>query len=273
MMKHQDLGVLEGPVLLFGGPYSNLQAFEALMAQARAREMTGERMICTGDVIAYCGDPSATLNAMRREGIPLVAGNCEKQLAGGAQDCGCGFEEGTVCDLLSAGWFSFANSQVSAEQRAWMANAPDIISFSHAGLRYAVIHGGFRDIARFIWKTSGDDVFAEEWAAVEAAIGPVDGIVAGHSGLPFVKQTPKGVWINAGVIGMPPHDGGPETRFAVLDQGRVSFHALAYDVKAAVQSMERAGLTQGYHRALQSGYWPSEDVLPPGLRRAALASG
>ncbi len=40
-----------------------------------------------------------------------------------------------------------------------------------------------------------------------------------------------------------------------------------------VAAMERAGLTQGYHSALRSGYWPSEDVLPPELRRAALASG
>lgn len=272
-MKIQDLGNLEGPVLLFGGPYANLQAFEALMAQAKALGIACERMICTGDVVAYCGDPSATLDAMRDQDISLVAGNCEKQLAAGAQDCGCGFEAGTVCDLLSAGWFAFANSQVSIPQRAWMASAPDIVTFTQAGLRYGVIHGGVHDIARFIWQTSGDDVFTQEWEAVEAAIGPVDGIIAGHSGLPFVKQIPQGVWINAGVIGMPPHDGAPQTRFATLDHGAVTFHALAYDVKAAVASMERAGLTQGYHRALQSGYWPSEDVLPPGLRRPALASG
>lgn len=273
MMKHQDLGLQDAPLLLFGGPYSNLQAFEALMAQARMRNISTTQMICTGDVVAYCGDPSATVDAMRYAGIALVAGNCEKQLAAGALDCGCGFEQGTACDLLSAGWFSFANGQVTPAQRRWMADAPDIISFSQGGVRFAVIHGGVRDIARFIWKTSEDAAFADEWAAVEATIGPVDAIIAGHSGLPFLKETGKGVWINAGVIGMPPHDGGTNTRFAVLDQGAVTFHQLHYDVSGAVKSMERAGLTQGYHHALETGYWPSEDVLPPDLRGAVLASG
>jgi predicted phosphodiesterase len=273
IVKHQDLGTLSGSVLLFGGPYSNLQAFEALMSAARGLGVPASRMICTGDVVAYCGDASATSEAVRQAGVPLIAGNCEKQLAAGALDCGCGFDAGTTCDLLSAGWYSNANRHVTQGQREWMAGAADIISFTQSGKRYAVIHGGLTDIARFIWSTSKPEVFEEEWAAVEAAIGPVDGIVAGHSGIPFTKDCVKGWWINAGVIGMPPHDGGQETRFAVLDQGQVSFRKLPYDVAGAIQAMEAAGLTQGYHTALRSGYWPSEDVLPAELRRAALASG
>jgi hypothetical protein len=42
---------------------------------------------------------------------------------------------------------------------------------------------------------------------------------------------------------------------------------LSYDVDSAVKDMKDAGLTQGYHRALSSGVWPSEDVLPQALRR------
>lgn len=41
---------------------------------------------------------------MRRRSLmalPLIAGSCEENLAAGALDCGCGFEEGTACDLLS----------------------------------------------------------------------------------------------------------------------------------------------------------------------------
>jgi predicted phosphodiesterase len=273
IVKHQDLGALEGPVLLFGGPYSNFQAFEALIGAAQRLCIPAGRMICTGDVVAYCGDPSATSNAVRQAGVALVAGNCEKQLAANALDCGCGFDAGTTCDLLSAGWYNVANAQVSQSQRDWMGDAPDIISFTHGGQRFGVIHGGATDIARFIWPTSGAHVFAEEWEAVEAAIGPVDGIIAGHSGIPFARDCAKGPWINAGVIGMPPHDGGQQTRFAVLDQGQVTFHMLDYDVDGAVHAMEQAGLIQGYHTALRSGYWPSEDVLPPDLRRSGLANG
>jgi len=71
---------------------------------------------------------------------------------------------------------------------------------------------------------------------------------------------------------MPPNDGRQATRFAVVQGGAVSTHTLSYDVAAAVSDMRDAGLTQGYHTALDSGYWPSEDVLPLDLR-VSCASG
>ena len=272
-VNHQDLGQLNGPIVLFGGPYSNLQALDALFDRARALGVGPDRMICTGDVVAYCADAHAVSDRMQDSGIAVVAGNCEKQLAAGAMDCGCGFEDGSACDLLSVGWYGYASAQITQAQRDWMGQVPDILSFHHAGKRYAVIHGGHHDIARFIWPVSPEAVFDAEWQAVERSIGPVDGIIAGHCGVAFERQTARGMWINAGVIGMPPNDGAPQTRFAVLDAGQVSFHRLDYDHAAAARAMVQAGLTQGYHKALETGHWPSEDVLPPELRRPALASG
>lgn len=267
-MIRQDLGVLDGDLLLFGGPYSNCQAMGALLARAQAAGITGERMICTGDVVAYCGAAAATVALVRASGCAVVAGNCEVQLAQDAEDCGCGFDAGTVCDRLSAAWFAHARGALDARARDWMGGLPDVVTFHHHGRRYGVIHGGVRDVARFVWESDPEVVFAEEWEALEAQVGPVDGVVAGHSGLPFVRKTARGPWINAGVIGMPPHDGAPQTRYCVLSQGRARIEVLAYDVAGAVAQMQAAGLPADYARALESGYWPSEDVLPPGLRVA-----
>lgn len=267
-MKHQDLGTLDDPIVLFGGPYSNLQATQALIARA-----DGRPMICTGDVVAYCGAPARTVALVRAAGCPVVAGNCEIQLGNGAQDCGCGFEEGTACDLLSGSWYAFAQDHLSENDKTWMATLPDMISFQHSGARYAVIHGGVTDVARFIWSTSPEQVLLEEWRHVEDAIGPIDHIITGHSGIPFVTETPKGLWINAGVIGMPPHDGAPLTRFAVLEGGKVRIEALDYDAAGAAADMEHAKLPAGYRDGLLSGYWPSEEVLPSDLRIFASASG
>ena len=257
---------MSGPVLLFGGPYSNLNALEALIAQARARGVPPDRMICTGDVVAYCAEPAECVARVRALGCHVIAGNCERQLAAGASDCGCGFDEGSSCDLLSAGWFAFADARIKSAERGWMADLPDLAVFRHAGRRYGVLHGGVSDIARFLWPVSPDDAFGEEFASFAEIAGPVDAIVAGHCGIPFVRDTPWGAWINAGVIGMPPNDGRPATRFALLGAGRVEIAALRYDHDAARAAMERAGLVQGYHDALCSGYWPSEDILPPVLR-------
>ncbi|MEQ6203794.1 metallophosphoesterase family protein [Sulfitobacter sp. HNIBRBA2951] len=265
-MKHRDLGVLEGDLLVFGGPYSNLQATEAVLAQAEALGIAASHVICTGDIVAYCGAPAATLAAVRASGCTLIAGNCEVQLAANADDCGCGFEEGTTCDRLSVAWYAYARAQLDADARDWMRDLPDVVTFTHHGTRYGVIHGGVSDVARFIWETDAEDVFAREWDALEAIAGKVNAVIAGHSGLPFMRGTARGAWINAGVVGMPPHDGVCDVRFAVLDAGGTRIERLRYDVQGAVADMTNAGLPRDYADALRSGYWPSEDVLPPALR-------
>lgn len=60
-----ELGTLDGPVLLFGGNYSNLRATEALIAEASRLGVPADHVICTGDVVAYCADPQATVDRMR----------------------------------------------------------------------------------------------------------------------------------------------------------------------------------------------------------------
>ena len=262
-----DLGVLDGDVLVFGGPYSNLQATEALIAEAKRRGIPPGRCICTGDAVAYCADPDATLTALRGFGCALVAGNCEKQLADGATDCGCGFDADSACDLLSAGWFAHVDRCVGAPDRAWMGARPDMIVFRQGAVRCAVIHGGVTDIARFLWPVSAAAAFAEEIAAVRALAGSVDVILAGHCGVAFQRQIGDVTWVNAGAIGMPPHDGRTATRYAVLTEGKAMLHRLDYDHAAAAGAMRKAGLTQGYDAGLLSGIWPSEDNLPPALRR------
>ena len=55
-----DLGPLDGPVQCFGGPYSNAQATEAVLAEAKARNIPAGRVICTGDVVAFWAEPEAS---------------------------------------------------------------------------------------------------------------------------------------------------------------------------------------------------------------------
>ena len=135
----------------------------------------------------------------------------EKQLAARALDCGCGFEDGTTCDLLSAAWYAFANENVDEAARDWMGTLPDIITFDHSGRRVAVIHGGVTDVSRFLWASSDEGAFLEELDALNILCGDIDMVIAGHSGLTFQRDIAGVRWINAGVIGMPPHDGKTQT--------------------------------------------------------------
>lgn len=256
-----DLAELQAPVLVFGGPYSNVRAFAALRARADQLGIPPSRSICTGDVVAYCVEPEETTTAVRDWGCHVVAGNCEEQLAAGAADCACGFDEGSECDRLAKGWYPFANQRISPASRAWMAGLPSMLRFRVGGLTFRVIHGGVRQVNRFVF-ASQRDVLAEElaWAGADVVVG-------GHSGLPFVERIGRGVWFNPGVIGMPANDGTPDVWYGLvhIEVGHValSTHRLAYDHIAAAAGMRRFGHANGYARSLVTGLWPSLDVLPP----------
>jgi len=249
------------PLLVFGGPYSNLQASEAMRAEADRLGIVPGNVICTGDVIAYAADPEPTSQLVRTWGIPVVAGNCEEQIAAGAADCGCGFEEGSACDLLAKGWYPYANALVSTETRAWMAAMPGAMTFDYAGRSVRVIHGGTAQVNRFIF-ASESDVLADEHARAGA-----DLVIAGHAGLPFVTRTPTGTWLNAGVIGMPANDGTPDAWYALVEPDPdgaliIKTRRLPYDHHAAAAAMRRSGHANGYARTLVTGIWPSLDILP-----------
>ena len=96
-----DLGERNAPLFVFGGPYSNLAATRRVLQIARERGFDAGDTVCTGDIIAYCAHPSETLDAVRAASIHVVMGNCEESLGEQLDDCGCGFEEGSACDVLS----------------------------------------------------------------------------------------------------------------------------------------------------------------------------
>lgn len=256
----------DGPLLVFGGPYSNLQATRAVLAEATRRGIPPARVICTGDVVAYGADAAACTELVISSGIHVLMGNCEENLAAGALDCGCGFEGGTECDLLSRAWYAHADREVTPAQRAWMGARPRRMAVALPdGRRLAVLHGGAQDISRFIFASTPDAVLAEEIAATDC-----DGAIAGHCGIPFARRVGGALWLNAGAIGMPADDGTPRAWFAVLTPQAAGLRAeilpLFYDHAAAAAAMRAARLPEGYAAALSSGIWPSCDVLPPAER-------
>lgn len=254
-------------ILVFGGPYSNLQATRAMRATAATLDIPAEHTICTGDVVAYCANPAETVAEIRDWGVHVVAGNCEQQLAADADNCACGFDEGSACDVLSKGWYGYADARITADDRLWMGGLSDALSFAWAGRRLRVLHGGIGATSQFIF-ASQHDLIDAQLAGSEA-----DLVVAGHCGLPFGHCAGNKLWFNAGVIGQPANDGTPDVWYAVLTRTETgitaSLHRLAYAADAARDAVLAAGYADPYGTALGSGIWPNDDILPDAEKRVA----
>ncbi len=259
MPERVDLGQLDLPILVFGGPYSNLAATEAMRAKSQQLGIPPERIICTGDLVAYCAEPRETVDLIRDWGIHVVMGNCEESLADDADDCGCGFEPGSSCSVLSVQWYRYASAEVTTEQCRWMASLPRQLDFTTAGLRFRVVHGSHDNINEFVFASTDADV---KHRHIEAS--GADCIIGGHSGIPFGQNLQHGSWLNSGVIGMPANDGTADGWYMMLDHGDpITCHwaRLVYDAKKSSRSTIDAGMVE-YGEALNSGLWPSMDVLP-----------
>lgn len=268
-MTVAELGRLDdGSLLLFGGPCSNLQATRAMRAEAERLGVAPARIVCTGDVIAYCADPAETVALIRDWGIHVVMGNCEEALGHDAEDCGCGFATGSVCEVASREWYAHARACLSAGAKAWMRALPRRLSLRFGGLRVVVVHGGATGINRYLFASTP----AATLAAEISMLG-VDMVVGGHCGLPFSRIVEGRLWHNPGIIGVPANDGTPDGWYGMLtDAGTdglmVSHHRLPYDYRAAAARIRAVGLRGGYDRALETGLWPSTDILPERERAA-----
>lgn len=273
-IKCQHLGSLSPPLLVFGGCFSNLQATTALKAMAEHLAIPAANCLCTGDILAYCAHPAETAALIQEWGIPLIKGNVEAALAENEQSCGCGFTPGSQCDTLSRDWFAYTNSQIDEETRLWLRQLPDELSFDLAGFKVTLVHGAPAHVSRFIFPSLPDEIFEAQFNLRDADI-----ILAGHAGLPFTRllpgaksnQSPR-LWHNSGALGMPANDGTPRTWATLItsegDDLIFTPTPLSYAAEAAASAMAAHFLAPPYAACLESGLWPSLDILPEEEKRA-----
>jgi predicted phosphodiesterase len=259
-MELKCLGKITQKLLVFGGPYSNLAATRALQARADDLDIPAERIICSGDIVAYCAEPEQTVELIRQWGIHVVMGNCEEALAFNEPDCGCGFATDSSCSSLAITWYRYADRRVTVEQRRWMQDLPRSIEFELGAKVFKVLHGSLSSINEFVFASS--DV-PDKLAQISAA--GVDAVIGGHCGIPFGQKLDSRFWLNAGVIGMPANDGGSHGWYMLIDPvaggAQVSWHRLDYDHATSRRTTIAAGMAE-YAQALLDGRWPNIDILP-----------
>lgn len=259
--KIENLGKLSGTVLIFGGVYSNLQAFEKLKAYAIAEGIPPENCICTGDTVAFCAQPDECVQLLKNWGVKSIAGNVEIQLRTQSDNCGCDYREGSRCDGFSKLWYPYAQSQLSKDSLDYMKMLPDNLSFEYAGKKIMVVHGSYKYVAEFIYKSTPWEIKQENFDLSQA-----DVIIGGHCGLPFNDKRNDKIWLNSGALGMPANDGTTRVWYATLcDEGgnfNFTHHSLEYDNKLTSKLMKNGLLAEEYSRTIITGIWDNCEILP-----------
>ena len=254
--------VIRKVMVSFGGVYGNADALRALLKECSG--IAPESFVCTGDLAGYCAEGAEVCRMMQTElaGSVIVRGNCERTIAADDDDCGCGFTTGSACDRLSVAWHAHAKSSISADDKQWMGGLPAQLTIEFGGRKIAVMHADAQTDNNFIFASTCESQKRAALAESEA-----DAVIAGHSGIPFTQDIGGRIWHNSGALGMPANDGTSRVWYAVwtetADGIRIEHRSLQYDVCAAQAAMEAAALPPEYRQTLQTGIWPSDDILPP----------
>ncbi|WP_417335140.1 metallophosphoesterase family protein [Halobacteriovorax marinus] len=248
-------------LIFFGGAYSNLEATIELKNILDSQKISPKDIFCTGDILAYCADPNETIEVYKEWGINSIYGNVEEQLVGDQENCGCNFKEGTECDILSRNWYEYIRSNITEESMSYLRTLPATFSIKFGDHSLRIIHGGVNDISKFFFKETPTEFFEKEVAPlVDEQI-----VIAGHSGIPFLKELKNHYWINAGVIGMPANDGTTRAWYLelTLEDGLwASLHSFSYNSKSTSEKMNKKNLPSEYASTLINGIWPNQDIIP-----------
>jgi predicted phosphodiesterase len=259
--KIEDLGIISGKTLLFGGVYSNLQALEALKQVAEKENINPKNCICTGDIVGYCAQPEEAVQLFKIWGAKSIAGNVEIQLRENASDCGCDFREGSRCDDFSQQWYPYAQSKLSENSINFLKTLPNHIQFTYANKKITVVHGSYFNTSEFIFKST-------DWSMkkINFEVSKSDVIVGGHCGLPFHHKKGDHLWLNPGVIGMPANDGNPFVWYVILNDDQSLFNfthkTLDYNYRLTSKLMQNGLLPEEYARTIRTGIWDNTEILP-----------
>lgn len=226
-------------IALFGDIHANLEALEAVLADAAGQGVTD--YVCTGDVVGYNADPAACLEKVREMDCPTVKGNHDEDASG--------THSLDAMNPVAAAALQWTRSQLSDEQRQWLRRLRMVRQVAD----FTVVHSTLDQPANWNYVTNRFDAMANfSYQFTQVCFN-------GHTHVPRVYVKTDKVnevpaesvviedgakyFINIGSVGQP-RDGDWRAAYAIYDtaQKLVVIRRVEYDIAATQKKILEAGL-------------------------------
>jgi predicted phosphodiesterase len=219
--------------------HSNLEAFEAVLADARARECT--QFVCLGDVVGYNANPHECVERVREMDCPIVKGNHDEQasLTESSRD----FNE------LAEHAIEWTRDNLTEEDKEWLRG----MRLQRQVRDFTIVHATLDTPAQWGY------VFNNLDAAASFTYQHTAVCFFGHTHVPMafirdegikrvrIEQLPidmtKKYFINTGSVGQP-RDADWRAAYCIyyLDKNVVEQRRVKYDLATAQKKIIKAGL-------------------------------
>lgn len=204
--------------------HSNLPALEVVL---EAVEASGaEAVLHAGDVVGYNPYPNEVIHALRDHGVRSIRGNHDRAAVTG---------DTSWFNPYAAAAIDWTRARLSPGARRYLASLPPALDLEVAGVSIQVVHGSPRDEDEYILPHQASPVLLE--------LAGTEVLVMGHTHVPYVRSTERGLLLNPGSVGQP-RDGDPRASWALLDPGarEAEIRRATYDVRAVHDRVLEEGL-------------------------------
>jgi predicted phosphodiesterase len=223
--------------------HANLEALQAVLERIKEQEV--EEILCLGDSVGYNADPNECLDILRSMNVTCVLGNHDASAAG--------LEEPEDFNPLALTAVLWTRERLTPDNKQFLADLPR----ERKSGSLLLFHGAIHDTDRYLlYREDAVENFRLLAETPEVTIG-----FFGHTHIRAALSSQKGVisfqlvpeelkvqsghhyLINPGSVGQP-RDGDPRASFLVYDdrRARITFHRVAYDIRACQEKILRAGL-------------------------------
>jgi predicted phosphodiesterase len=226
---------------IFSDIHANLEALEAVLADARERHCT--HFVCLGDVVGYNANPSECVKVVRDLECPIVKGNHDEQASIDASTEGF--------NALAEEAIGWTRENLTKEDKEWlrglrMTRQVRDFTIVHATLdtphQWGYVFKDLDAVASFTYQHTAVCFFGHTHVPVVFIRDETVHRVALN---PLVIQPGRKYFINTGSVGQP-RDGDWRASYCIYncDSNAIEPRRVKYDLATAQKKIREAGLPQ-----------------------------
>lgn len=235
---------------IFSDLHANLEATEAVMADARAKNCT--HYVCLGDLVGYNANPHECVELVRQMECPVVKGNHDEQAC-------LGSSSRDFNDLAERA-IDWTRAHLTDQDKEWLSGlrmTRQVRDFTivHATLdtpaEWGYVFNNLDAVASFTYQHTTLCFFGHTHVA--CAFVRDDGVKRVRVEQLMIEPGKK-YFVNTGSVGQP-RDGDPRAAYCIyhVDRNVVEQRRIKYDLPAAQKKIIAAGLPRLLAERLELG--------------------
>ena len=235
---------------IFGDIHANLEAFDAVMADASEQGATD--YVCIGDVVGYNANPCECVHRLQQLGCPVVKGNHDEEASADTDIVGL--------NPLAQAALEWTRRALSEEDKAWLRSLRMVrqvrdFTIVHSTLdtptSWAYVMNKFDAMASFSYHFTQVCFFGHTHTPKVYKKGTTVTV----ENTEYTRLEPgRKYFINVGSVGQP-RDGDWRSAYALYDHDNqeISIRRLPYDIETTQRKIRAAGLPDALAERLALG--------------------